>query len=142
MIKSYKLLLFFSIFTLVFASCSDENTDTVENIEAVSRLNLSYGSDTRQVYDLYLPEGRSLDTKVIILLHGGSWVSGSKEDVNFIKDIITSELKDYAVVNMNYRLARPGVSPFPTQTDDITSLVNHLKEKRNEYMISNELTFV
>lgn len=72
MIKSYKLLLFFSIFTLVFASCSDENTDTVENIEALSRLNLSYGSDARQVYDLYLPEGRSLDTKVIILLHGGS----------------------------------------------------------------------
>ncbi|WP_363322667.1 alpha/beta hydrolase [uncultured Tenacibaculum sp.] len=111
-------------------------------MEAVSRLNLSYGSDARQVYDLYLPQGRSLDTKVIILLHGGSWVSGSKEDVNFIKDIITSELKDYAVVNMNYRLARPGVSPFPTQTDDITSLVNHLKAKRNEYMISNELAFV
>ncbi|SNR13823.1 alpha/beta hydrolase [Tenacibaculum jejuense] len=139
--KFYKLILLLTVFTF-FVSCSDEENEVIEVIAAQSKLNVSYGSDARQVFDIYLPEGRSLETKVIILLHGGSWVSGSKEDVNFIKDVITGELKDYAIVNMNYRLAKQGVSPFPTQTDDITSVVNHLKSNRSKYQISNELAFV
>jgi len=147
MSKHYKSLLFFMMISVLFISCSDEKEVIVEPIAAESRLEVSYGAAERQVYDIYLPKGRSSETtKVIILIHGGSWVQGSKEDMNFIKDIIISELDDYAVVNMNYRLATflapPFVSPFPTQTDDITSVVEHLKANANEYQISDELAFI
>ncbi len=142
MTKFYKSVLFITLFSVFFVSCSDEEENTVKPLAAELRLNVSYGTNERQVYDLYLPEGRDENTKVIILIHGGSWVQGSKEDVNFMRDIIIDEIGTYAIVNMNYRLAGAGVSPFPTQIDDITSVVNHLKTNRSQYKISNEIAFI
>lgn len=133
------MIAFLGIFIV---SCSDEDSEVMTTVAAKTQLNVSYGSHERQVFDIYLPEGRDENTKVIILIHGGSWVIGSKENVNFMKDIITSELTNYAVVNMNYRLAVPGVSPFPTQLDDVTAVVNHLKANKSKYSISNELAFL
>lgn len=105
-------------------------------------LNVSYGTDSDQVYDIYLPENRSLETKVLILVHGGGWTSGDKNDMNNIKDVIRQDLSDYAVVNINYRLADENTQAYPTQIDDITSVINHLKANRTDYIISDRFGFI
>ena len=105
-------------------------------------LNVSYGIDSNQVYDIYLPENRSLNTKVLILVHGGGWTSGDKNDMNNIKDIIRQDLSDYAIVNINYRLADENTQAYPTQIDDITSVINHLKANRTDYIISDRFGFI
>lgn len=131
---------------LVSFSCSEDSETTTESqnttIEATQSLNVSYGNDSMQVYDIYLPENRNEDTKVIILVHGGAWTSGDKADMNPYKDLSQLELPDYAIVNINYRLASQGVSPFPMQLNDISAVINHLKANKNEYIISEDYAFV
>lgn len=55
--------------------------------------------------DVYLPEGRSLiDSKVIFLIHGGGWNSGSKADFDYAVPFFHQHFPKYAIVNMQYRL--------------------------------------
>ncbi|MFK7749616.1 MAG: alpha/beta hydrolase [Kordia sp.] len=105
-------------------------------------LDISYGTDADQTYDLYLPQNRTLNTKVIILVHGGGWTSGDKADMNNFVELIQADLPQYAIVNMNYRLANETTSPFPMQLDDITALINQLKERNEEYIISEDYAFL
>jgi len=143
--KTPHFFLLVILLTGVF-SCSNESTTTpqiiIEPLPASQQLNVSYGNHPRQVYDLYLPENRTLDTKVLILIHGGGWTSGSKETMNPFKDFLRGDLPDVAVVNINYRLATPDNPPFPMQIDDITAMVNHLKTNQNEYQISDQFGFI
>jgi acetyl esterase/lipase len=128
------------------SSCSDdENNTTVffeEPLAYYEEQNVSYGSEEDQVFDIYLPANRDLDTKVIILVHGGGWIGGDKNDMNGFKDFIRDELPNMAIVNINYRLASEGVSPFPMQIDDITAVINHLKANANSYSISDTYGFI
>lgn len=135
--------------TLIIFSCSEdaepevpEIVEVQETIEALELYNVPYGTDNRQVYDIYLPENRNENTKVIILIHGGGWVSGDK--VSMLPYVVTAkeELPNYAFVNINYRLASEGVSPFPMQLDDITAVINHLKINKDEYLISEDYGFI
>ncbi|WP_055446432.1 alpha/beta hydrolase [Lacinutrix mariniflava] len=139
----------FALSLLIFTfSCSEDsetstepqNTDTT--IEATQILNVAYGNDSEQVYDIYLPENRDENTKILILVHGGGWTSGDKTDMNPYKIIAQEDIPEYAIVNINYRLASQGVSPFPMQLNDITSVINHLKTNQSEYIISQDYGFV
>ncbi len=139
----FKKLLFLLIFTV---SCGtndesgiDPNTDPLEYYQ---ELNISYGSDSDQVFDLYLPANRSEDTKVMILIHGGGWTSGDKADMNSFKDYILDNLPNRAVVNINYRLADDTTQAYPMQINDITTILNYLKNRQSEYVISNDLGFI
>lgn len=142
---SAQLLLLLLVFA---ASCSTDDAKEAPEIdeqgplEFQQRLNVSYGGDSDQVYDLYLPENRNQDTKVLILVHGGGWTSGDKSDMDAFKDFLLNQLPEIAIVNINYRLADHENPPYPMQTDDITTVVDDLKNKRAEYQIGTELGFV
>ncbi|WP_452220961.1 alpha/beta hydrolase fold domain-containing protein [Lacinutrix salivirga] len=127
-------------------SCSDSDTPnpetTLNPLEAYQELNISYGEDSDQVFDLYLPENRTTSTKTIILIHGGGWTSGDKTDMNGFKEYILNQLPNYAVVNINYRLADQDNQPYPMQIDDITTVVNYLKANQSNYVISNNIGFI
>lgn len=134
-----------SIFTLV--SCSDENSDdggsqVLNPLESYEELNIAYGNDNDQVFDLYLPANRSTATKTIILVHGGGWTSGDKIDMNPYKTFLKDQMPNYAVVNMNYRLADDNNQAYPMQINDITSVVNFIKINQNNYTISDDIGFV
>lgn len=145
---SIHFLLTIFIFTLGFSCNQDSSSENpIENIpettiETTQLLNVAYGNDNNQVYDIYLPENRTLNTKIIILIHGGGWSGGDKLSMNDLKNKIREDLPDYAVVNMNYRLASQGVSPFPMQLNDITAVVNHLKNNASSYLISDKIGFI
>ena len=74
--KKLTLLSLLLLFLNLGCSSSD---DTTTDLSAKEMFNVSYGSDPEQTMDVYLPAGRSEETTpVIILLHGGFWVAGSK----------------------------------------------------------------
>lgn len=139
----------FNILILFFVlSCSkndidgsivDEGTNPSEYFEA---LNVSYGDNSDQKFDIYLPANRTLETKVMILVHGGGWSAGDKMDMNGFIDLIFQSFDNIAVVNMNYRLADENNAPYPMQTDDISSVITHLKNTQNQYVISNDYGFI
>ena len=141
--KHFKLL-----FTLVFGlaitlSCSkDVDLVPIENLPFSSRLDVSYGEDADQVYDIYLPANRTFDTKVMIVVHGGGWRQGDKSDLDGYKDFLIEQHPELAVVNINYRLADENNPPLPMQMNDITAIVDHLRENQQEYQIGSDLGFL
>ncbi|WP_339610338.1 alpha/beta hydrolase [uncultured Planktosalinus sp.] len=145
--KRYLIILFVSIPFLLFnVACSsdDENTTNPETIlEAEVRMNVSYGEHPSQVYDLYLPEGRTQEsTKVIILVHGGGWTSGDKNDMIEIVNFLQANHPDYAVANINYVLAEIGVPAFPNQFLDLGSVLSQLTEQQNELHIQPQFGLI
>ncbi len=144
-----KKLVYTILITISFVclySCSKNEEPKIEKpallLEFKTITDISYGSDSKQTYDIYLPKERTLATKVIVLVHGGGWTSGDKNDMNAFKDFILRDLPNIAVVNMNYTLANDNVPVHPTQVNDITSVIDHLKDNRNEYQISDDIGFI
>ena len=128
---------------LIF-NCSNESVDSSNNeaLEFQKLLNVSYGPDTNQTYDIYLPKGRDQNTKVMLLVHGGGWTSGDKSNMGFIVDLYRADFPNVALVNINYRLADENNPPYPMQIDDITSIINQLKAKKDDYVISENYGFL
>lgn len=141
--KTNNLFLGLFLFLIIpIYSCSNDNSTIDEDLSvAKTMLNVSYGSDSQQVFDLYLPANRSaLSTKTLLLVHGGGWVEGDKVDMNYAVDIIKQFLPDYAIVNVNYRLATTENYAFPMQIDDIDAIVQKLKVEN--YGISDDFGFI
>lgn len=102
-------------------------------VVALDMKNVAYGSDTAQKMDVYLPANRdTTDTKVILFIHGGSWIGGDKSEFNDAIAAIHTQLPDYAIFNMNYRLAS-SINRFPAPLTDIQSALNFIEERAGEY---------
>lgn len=121
------------IFNLLLSSCSKDEA----GIGYKELLNQSYGSDTSQILDLYLPANRSVAaTKVVIMLHGGAWYAGSKQDFDPYISTIKQNWPEACIVNANYRLATATTNKHPAQLDDIQLLLNYVNAKQTEWMVS------
>lgn len=138
-------------FSISLVSCdSDSGTDDeMEEMEEIAALsaetfeNVSYGTSNDQVYDIYLPAGRlTTKTKVVILVHGGGWVEGDKEDMNAFLALVQNNHPDHAVVNMNYRLATVSQTAFPDQFLDVQGVIDHLTENATDYQIKTEFGLI
>lgn len=140
--------LFSSLFVvLVFASCQKEDTTRAEQpLPEQTLTNLSYGSDTAQRMDVYLPAGRTATaTKAIIMIHGGAWISGDKADMNPFVPVIKSRLSEYAIFNLNYRLgvaALPPVNAFPAQENDVKAALAFIAGRAAEYKFNADKTVI
>jgi acetyl esterase/lipase len=104
--------------------------------------NISYGKDSLQKMDVYLPANRSKATKVLVLIHGGGWASGDKSEFANALPSLREQLPTYAVVNLNYRLATQVTNHFPTQEQDIQTAVKFILDKSEEYNTSKDLVLL
>jgi len=143
--KTLKNLCYLAFIGVLFLSCSNEDSEISsepEIIEAYEALDVSYGSDSNQVFDIYLPEGRTENTKVLFLVHGGSWVGGDKEDMNDVRDYVLQNHPSLGIVNMNYTLAGANSPPIPMQTNDISAVVNYITSNKTSLIISDDIGFI
>ncbi len=147
--KTPFIFLFFFALQFVFLSCSSESNkddaldDNSQLLVAETLLDVSYGENEQQVYDIYLPAGRTADkTKVIILIHGGGWTGGDKADMTNFVSLIQQNHPDHAIVNMNYVLATTTVPAFPNQFLDVGRVVNKLVAEAEALQILPEFGFI
>lgn len=153
------LLLFLGVSTISCSSSNDDTPDiettddmggtddsgmTDEDLAAVFMEDVSYGANAQQVYDLYLPEGRTTQkTKVILLVHGGGWTGGDKADMAGFVDLIQETFPDHAIVNLNYTLAvLPTIPAFPNQYNDLQAAINKLIAEKDELAILPEFGMI
>ena len=140
-------------FSISFSSCSSsddeittDDTTIIEQptLEAVTFTDVSYGTDPQQVYDLYLPEGRTAETtKVIVLIHGGGWTSGDKSDMAASVAFVQAFHPDHAIVNVNYVLATVSGTPaFPNQYLDIQAVINQITTQSEALQILPEFGMI
>lgn len=138
-----KLLLLPLLFLFLIGCGSDDSNTTdpvVETLPAKTLMDVAYGTDPMQKMDVYLPEGRTDDTKVVVLIHGGFWVAGDKADMTAAVPVIKQNFPGYAIVNINYRLAGLGSPAYPKQIEDIQKVLQHLEG--SDYVVSDDYAFV
>ena len=73
--------------------------------------NIRYGEDERNVLDVYRPKKSEGKLPVIVSVHGGGWVYGSKELMQYY--CMSLAERGFAVVNFSYRLAPKHKHPAP-----------------------------
>jgi acetyl esterase/lipase len=107
-------------------------------------LDTSYGTNSLQKMDIYLPAGRTAATKVVIYIHGGGWESGSKSDPEYQqhKDLLRQKWPDAAVATINYRLTSNSSVHYTEIMNDISAAVNLIINSKNNFVISDTLTMV
>ncbi len=138
-ILSSLALIFLSV-TLII-SCKKDGGEMTDNPGVAKKmLNVAYGIDSLQKMDIYLPAGRSATTtKVLAVVHGGSWNSGDKKDLQFVVDSLQKYMPDYAIFNINYRLATPtGGNVFPTQENDVKAALKFIYDNRSAYACNTD----
>jgi len=85
--------------------------------------DVSYGNDTRQRYDVYLPTGAQR-APVILFVHGGGWANGNKDNPGVVENKAAYWLpKGYVLVSINYRL-RPDTAPLDQARDVARALAD------------------
>ena len=144
-LSSMKRAFLIIVFSIIFLSCSEEETSkAIQSLPETTRINVSYGDNPQQVYDLYLPEGRSSEkTKVIVLIHGGGWIQGDKDSMNDYIPLLKAKQPEYAIVNINYVLANPpSVPAFPNQFLDVKKVLNKLTEDSESLQILPEFGLI
>lgn len=141
--KFFILILFFGI-QFSFVSCTKDNENNPEQpLVAETFMNVSYGSNAQEKYDLYLPADRSSEkTKVIVLVHGGGWTGGDKADMDFLVPYIKLRHPDHAIVNINYVLADINTPAFPNQFLDLDAVINKITTEKNELHILPEFALI
>jgi len=102
--------------------------------------NIQYGSSTQQIMDVYLPANRNSTTKTFILVHGGGWSGGSKSQLDYLVTLLKKEFPQYAIVNINYRLATAESPAFPKQIEDLQMAIDFIK--KSDYGVSNQFAFI
>ena len=92
--------------------------------------NIRYGKDKKwQILDVYRPKEKDGKLPVIISVHGGGWVYGSKETYQFY--CMNLAQRGFAVVNFSYRLAPE--HRYPAQLADVNAVVKWVLANSEEY---------
>lgn len=128
---------------ILLLSCTKDTSTTGNSVAASTELNIAYGTAGMQKMDMYLPAGRTATTtKVIVLIHGGSWTSGDKADLKPYIDSLQKRLPGYAIFNINYRLSAKPTNIFPTQEEDVKAALGFIYSQLSAYLVSDKFAFV
>lgn len=91
--------------------------EVIRNVEYKSGQKLDIYTPTNVVYPR---------APVILYIHGGAWIGGSKETINlnrYNKAVKSLRESGFSLVSINYTLAEDGKSPFPDCIDDAKDAV-------------------
>lgn len=105
---------------------SQNLTPTYSDVDYVGNGN------TKQMLDLYIPAGVTTPTGLIIHIHGGAFMMGSK-GVAEQPSFVTFYNNGYICADINYRLS--GDTLWPAQIHDCKAAVRFLKTHAEEYHI-------
>jgi acetyl esterase/lipase len=109
------------LLTLPVAAQTQEKQITVTE-------NVAYRTDVgpSTVLDLAQPLfGPQTNRPAILIIHGGGWSAGSKNDMVYRTLMVDYAMKGYVVCNMNYRLVQE--APLPACIEDVQAAVRWMK---------------
>lgn len=115
----------------------DEGLEIPEDIEYVR--NVRYGENKKyHTLDICWPKRIEEELPVIISVHGGGYVYGSKEVYQFYAASLAQ--MGFTVVNFNYRLAPK--YKFPAPLEDLNTVISWLLEHQKEYPVDMQKVFL
>jgi acetyl esterase/lipase len=97
-------------------------------VKVLKELEYGRGSRRAMLLDLYLPESTGKLLPLIIWVHGGAWMGGSKDDPSPALRFTT---EGFAVAHVGYRLSQE--AKFPAQIYDCKAAVRWLRANASKY---------
>ncbi|HAL73883.1 MAG TPA: hypothetical protein DCM45_02175 [Clostridiales bacterium] len=98
-------------------------------------LDIAYGDDPLQQFDLYYPNSGEGPYPLCILVHGGGFMLCDKRDWHLYPGFFALE-KGFALASVNYRLTP--ASPFPAALEDICQVIEYLHSHAQEQMLDQD----
>ena len=98
-----------------------------EGVQVLRDLAYVEGGHERNRLDLYLPQKAEGRLPLIVWIHGGAWMTGSKEGC----PAVWFSTRGYAVASINYRLSQHAV--FPAQIEDCKAAIRWLRANAAKY---------
>ncbi len=98
-------------------------------VKVLRDLQYVEGGHERNRLDLYLPEKAEGRLPLVVWIHGGAWLAGSKEGC----PAVPLTAKGYAVASINYRLSQHAV--FPAQIEDCKAAIRWLRANAAKYQL-------
>lgn len=93
--------------------------------------DVPYGTEERQVMDIYLPSSPG-PHPAVVLIHGGAWVTGDKSRMGPFAIMLAR--RGYVAASVNYRLAPQ--HHWPAQLDDVQRAVRWLRHNAKKFGIN------
>ncbi|MCJ7812663.1 alpha/beta hydrolase, partial [bacterium] len=123
------LILFF---VMDLASLFSQQLSQTNQVNQIKRkwLDLAYGNlGEREKLDIYLPDEGEGPFPVIIYIHGGAWMGGSKNPGAALEEIN----RGYAIVAVGYTLSQEAI--FPRQIYEIKAAIRWVRAHAKQYHI-------
>lgn len=124
--RKIKLVILVFVAISFFSSCQPE--DPIDppppgSLTDTTIQNISYGTNASHKLDLGLPAGRTTNTPLAVVVHGGGWATGDKAELTWLLNGL--KLRGFAVANINYRLTFSTADNYKMQLDDVDSAVQY-----------------
>jgi acetyl esterase/lipase len=87
--------------------------------------------DKKLKLDLFTPKKKTKPVPLVVLIHGGCWMAGTREEMDFY-GVKLAQL-GYAAASVDYRLSE--VAPYPAAVDDCWAAIQWLKDHAGDYNI-------
>ncbi len=133
----------FYITSISHFCASNKNDDDKRNAglvtpDGIERFdNIRYGEDERNLLDVYRPKERGGALPVIVSVHGGGWVYGDKDIMQFYCMSLAEQ--GFAVVNFSYRLAPK--HKHPAMMEDVDTAFRWVLEHADAYGFDTDNVF-
>ncbi|MBD8084218.1 alpha/beta hydrolase [Chryseobacterium caseinilyticum] len=84
--------------------------------------------------DIYYPLDKSKKHPAVAMVHGGGWISGSKENEKYMAQELAA--KGYVAIAVGYRLSE--VAKYPAAIDDVNNAIEYLKKNKKKYAVDTK----
>lgn len=112
-----------------FSDADKAITLVVRDYKVVPNVTYFIANRTELKLDIYQPREPKAPTPVVMLIHGGGWVEGSKEGA--VLEVFPYLRMGFSVVNVEYRLGR--VSPAPAAVEDCLCALHWIGRNAAKY---------
>ena len=84
--------------------------------------------------DIYYPLDKSKKHPAVAMVHGGGWISGSKENEKYMAQELAA--KGYVAIAVGYRLSE--VAKYPAAVNDVNNAIEYLKKNKKKYSVDTK----
>ena len=134
-----KIFLVFAAFNFSYGQVPDRIREMFP-AETKFHPNVPYAKDTlkKHLLDIYLPPNATVNTPLIIWVHGGAWMLNDKyADMGYMKNTVRSFIeKGYALASIDYRHSTTAI--FPAQIQDCNQAVEFLYANASNYKFNKD----
>ena len=128
---AYCIFIFLALTAVLSCNTAAKPEPSQGEAQQIVLEDVAYGSHPLQKMDVALVAGRTGQTPLIVLVHGGGWMAGDKKDADFMRNACFAN--GINVVNINYRMGND--IHYKEMMADVDSVVSYLLAHADEWNI-------